>query len=382
MFTGEALPWARRLKMLVRNLIASLRWELRLFHRLIGLFGIAVTLFIAWLASRNRKSIRWRRVFFGLALQFGFAISILGIPAFGVPGIFRFLFTALNATVTELVDTVAAGSKFLFGPLAEVRDPWGFVFAFRVLPTIVFFSSLMALLYYLGILQRIVKAFAWLMQKTLHTSGAETLSGTANIFMGQTEAPLLVRPYIAGMTRSEIYCVMVGGMSTLPAGVEAAYIGLLRGRLSDIAGHLMTASVLGAMGGFVISKIIFSEVDAPVTAGKVSLEVEVTDSNPLEAISRGASDGVTLALNVGAMLIAFIALIAVFNAGLAKVGSFFHLAEPLSFSLILGFLCQPLAWLIGVPWADAKFGGATSGRKKLSSTNSLRTCIYQKSARI
>jgi CNT family concentrative nucleoside transporter len=333
-------------------------------ERLTSLLGILVILVVAVLFSRDRKAIRWKSVALGLLLQFVFAIAILGIPSAGVPGVFRFVFDVLNLLVTSLVDFTNAGSRFVFGPLAEIKDPWGFVFAFRALPTIIFFSALMSGLYHLGILQKVVKGFAIVMQKTMKTSGAESLSGAANIFMGQTEAPLLVRPFIANMTMSEIYCVMVGGMATIAAGVEGAYIGLLQGRVADIAGHLITASALGAIGGLIVSKIIFPESEVPETAGTVEVKNEIKpDANVLEAVARGASDGVMLALNVGGMLIAFIALISILDAVVGKMGVLAHLSDPISFSSLIGMVCRPFAWLLGIPWAESAQVGRVLGEK-------------------
>lgn len=332
--------------------------------RLVSILGMFVVIAVCYGFSRSRGSIRWKSVAMGLTLQFGIAISILGIPALKIPGVLRFVFEAMNWLVTSLVDFTNAGSRFVFGPLADVRDPWGFIFATRALPTIIFFSALMSLLYHLGVLQKVVKGFAMIMQKTMGTSGAETLSNAANMFMGQTEAPLLVRPFIATMTRSEIYTIMVGGMSTLAAGVEGAYVGLLKGRISDIAGHLMTASVLGAIGSLILSKIIFPEIETPETAGKMALPpTEKHDSNFLEATARGASDGAMLALNVAAMLIAFIAFITILDAMVAKVGVWAHLAEPISFSYLLGKVCQPFAWLLGIPWSESDQVGRLLGEK-------------------
>ena len=300
----------------------------------------------------------------GLLLQAGLAVAILGIPALGLPGPLRFVFDLLNWLVTSLVDFTNAGSRFVFGPLAEVKDPWGFVFAFRALPPIIFFSALMSGLYHLGVLQKVVKVFAIVMQKTMRTSGAETLSGAANIFMGQTEAPMLVRPFLAGMTRSEIYSVMVGGMCTVAAGVEGAYIGMLRGRMPDIAGHLLTASAMGAVGGLIISKMILPETDKPETAGKVEMpKGEKVDVNFLEAVSRGASEGVVLALNVAGMLIAFIALISILDSLVGQVGVWAQLSEPISFSSLLGLAFQPLAFVLGVPWDEAARVGRVLGEK-------------------
>ncbi len=332
-------------------------------NKLVGILGIGLIILAAYALSRDRKAIRWKSVIMGLILQVGFAVAILGIPSLGVPGVLRFVFDGLNFFVSGLVDFTSEGSKFLFGPLAEIKDPWGFIFAFRALPTIVFFSALMSGLYHLGILQRVVKVFAFIMQKTMKTSGAETLSGAANIFMGQTEAPLLIKPFIPKMTKSEIYCVMVGGMCTIAAGVEGAYIGLLKGRIADIAGHLLTASTMGAIGGLIISKIIYPEKEKSVTAGKVEFHQEKVDSNVVEAISRGASDGIMLALNVAAMLIVFVSLIAIIDGVVGRIGVAMHLSEPISFAFLIGKLCQPVAWLMGVPWNEAAQVGRVIGEK-------------------
>lgn len=333
-------------------------------NHLQSIFGIICVLAIATLFSRNRRAIKWKTVFMGLFLQAAFAVSILGIPSLGIKGALRVVFDLLNLFVVSMVDFSNAGSKFLFGPLAEIKDPWGFIFAFRALPTIIFFSAVMSGLYYLGVLQKVVKLIAWLMQKTMKTSGAETLSGAANIFMGQTEAPLLIKPYMKHMTQSEIYCVMVGGMATIAAGVEGAYVSMLQGRIADIAGHLITASVMGAIGGLVISKIIFPETDKPETFGSVNMKEEPkVDANAIEAVSRGASEGISLALNVAAMLIVFISLIAILDSGVSHIGQWLNLKEPISFSIILGQLAQPMAWLLGVPWEESHQVGRLIGEK-------------------
>jgi concentrative nucleoside transporter, CNT family len=357
-------------------------------HNYIGLLGIVVVLGIAFLFSKDRKAIKWNKVLIGLGLQFAFAIALVGIPSMQVPGVFRVVFDVLNQMVTGLVDFTNEGSKFLFGPLAEIRDPWGFVFAFRALPTIVFFSAVMSGLYYLGILQKVVKLFAIVMQKTMGTSGAETLSTSANIFVGQTEAPLLVKPYIPTMTRSEIYCVMVGGMATIAAGVEGAYVGMLKGRISDIAGHLITASVLGSIGALIISKIIIPETDKPLTSGQIKLpDDEKIDVNVLESVSRGASEGISLALNVGAMLVVFISLIALVDALLMKIGVWINFSEPLTFSFLAGKALQPMAWVLGVPWEEAGHVGGLLGKKIILNEfvgflglSSLGTLISDRSA--
>ena len=335
-----------------------------MINQLSSLAGIFAIIALAYLFSKNKKAIVWRSVFMGLLLQICFAVAILGIPSLHVPGVFRFIFDFLNALVSNLVDFTNAGSKFLFGPLAEIKDPWGFVFAFRALPTIIFFSAVMSGLYYLGILQRVVKGFAFIMQKTMKTSGAETLSASANIFIGQTEAPLLIKPFIPKMTQSEVYCMMVGGMATIAAGVEGAYVGMLKGRIPDIAGHLITASVLGAIGALIISKIIFPETEKPETMGSMKIPDDTKiDVNVIEAVSRGASEGISLALNVGAMLIVFISLIAMLDAGLGKIGIWINFSEPLNFSVILGTLLKPMAWLLGIPWSEAAQVGSLLGKK-------------------
>ena len=329
-----------------------------------GLLGILIVLLVAYLFSNNKKAIRWKSIFMGLALQVGFGIAILGIPSLQVPGILRFVFDFLNLFVTSLVDFTNTGTKFLFGPLAEIKEPWGFVFAFRALPTIVFFSGIMSGLYYLGVLQKVVKFFALVMQKTMKTSGAETLSASANIFMGQTEAPLLVKPFIPKMTSSEIYCLMVGGMATIAAGVEGAYVGLLKDRMPDVAGHLLTASVMGAIGGLIISKIIYPETEKPVTSGHTETPAEdKIDVNVIEAVSRGASEGISLALNVGAMLVVFISLIAILDSLIGHVGHWFNLTETLTFAGLLGQVARPIAWLLGVPWDEAAHVGRLLGEK-------------------
>ena len=331
--------------------------------RLMSLLGIIAFLTLAYALSNNRKAIQWKGITSGLTLLLLFAFLILGVPAFQIRGLFRFVFEGLNTFVSTIIDFTFAGAQFLFGPLAEAREPWGFVFAFRALPSIVFFSALMALLFHLNILQRIVKVVAWVMQKTMGTSGAETLSNATNIFIGQTEAPLIVKPYIAGMTQSEIFCIMVGGMATIAAGVEAAYIGLLKERIPDIAGHLLTASFSSCFAGMVVSKIMCPETDKPATTGQVKVPKIELDTNAIEAIARGASEGMKLAINVAAMLIAFIAIIALFDAGVGKLGLWLGIEQPLNFSFIMGYVCRPFAWLLGVPWSESMIVGKLLGEK-------------------
>jgi CNT family concentrative nucleoside transporter len=250
----------------------------------------------------------------------------------------------------------------------------GAYFAFGVLPTIIFFSSLMAVLYYLGVMQLAVKATAWVMQRTMGTSGSETLSASGNIFVGQTEAPLLIRPFIKGMTESELMAVMTGGFATVAGGVMAAYVGMLQGHFSDIAGHLLSASIMSAPAALVCAKLMIPEPDpeASETYGELKISLESTDVNLIDAAARGASDGLKLAMNVGAMLLAFLALIAMVNGMLGWLGSFalvgrglaaVGVEEPLSLQLLLGKLLQPVAWLLGVPWSDAEAVGRLIGVK-------------------
>ncbi|HZA99035.1 MAG TPA: nucleoside transporter C-terminal domain-containing protein, partial [Gemmatimonadales bacterium] len=231
-----------------------------------------------------------------------------------------------------------------------------------VLPTIIFFSALMSVLYYMNIMQVVVKGIAWLMQKTLGTSGAETLSASGNIFLGQTEAPLLIKPFVRTMTQSELLTVMTGGFATVAGGVMAAYIGMLKGSFPNIAGHLLAASVMNAPAGLVLAKIIMPETGVPVTKGSLRMEVEKTDSSVIEAAASGAGLGVQLAINVGAMLMAFVALVALINYGFSWLGGLVGVPE-LSLQFILGQLLRPLAWVMGVPWQDTAYVGGLMGLK-------------------
>lgn len=346
-----------------------------------GILGIITFVFIAYALSSHRKSINYRLVVIGILLQFAFAILVLGIPALNFNGPLRFLFIAANDGILTLLSYTEKGSRFLFGDLMNTQT-YGFIVAFQVLPTIIFFSTLMAILYHLRIMQFVVSGIAWLMQKTLKTSGAESLSAAANIFVGQTEAPLVIRPFVPRMTQSELFCVMVGGMATVAGGVMAAYVGFLKDRMPDIAGHLLTASVLSAPAALVIAKIMLPETQKPETLGEIPSEYKKQriDSNVIEAAARGATEGLSLALNVAAMLIAFIAVIALLDGLFAWFGGLIHFNEwgsalvpasfvasgetpTLSFSLILGWLFAPLAWLMGVPWAESATAGVLLGQK-------------------
>jgi len=314
-----------------------------------GILGIITLLGLAVAMSNNRSAIDKRLVVWGLGLQLLFALFILKTPI-GQP-----FFSTVDKVVKKLMSFSDAGSDFLFGSFitGQVEAPL-INMAFRVLPTIIFFSTLMAAAYYLGIMQFIVKWVAKAMQKTLKTSGSETLSVSANIFVGQTEAPLMVRPFVKNMTQSELMAVMVGGFATVAGGVLAIYVKMLQD-VPNIAGHLMAASIMSAPAALVVAKIIYPETQKSETMGNVDLHVEKLDDNVMEATARGASDGLKLAANVGAMLIAFVALIAMTNYILGLIGT--------SMQEIFGWVFKPLAWTMGIPWAEAGTMGTLMGEK-------------------
>ncbi len=318
-------------------------------ERFIGIIGMLILLGIAFAMSNNRRKLDWRLIFWGLSLQLLFALFILKTPI-GQP-----FFGAVDLVVKKLLGFSDAGSDFLFKSfgMGIVEAPL-LNFAFRVLPTIIFFSSLMAILYYLGIMQRVVKGIAWVMERTLKTSGAETLSVSANIFVGQTEAPLMIRPFVKGLTQSEVMAIMVGGFATVAGGVMAIYVKILSD-VPNIAGHLMAASIMSAPAALVIAKIIYPETEIAATADDATVKVEKIDDNAMEALARGATSGLQLAGNVAAMLIAFVALIAMVNALLGFVG--------VTLQEILGFIFKPLAWTMGIPWNEAGIMGTLMGEK-------------------
>ena len=332
-----------------------------------GLMGLFVLIGIAWSCSSHRKRVDWRLVLSGIGLQLLFAIIVILVPGG------RDFFDYFARFFVKIVDFALVGSAFIFGDLASIQN-FGFVFAFQVLPTIIFFASLMAVLYHLGIMQKVVQGMAWVMLKVLRTSGAESLAAAANIFVGQTEAPLVVRPYIARMTESELFTMMVAGMATIAGAVLAAYVAMLGGGDPEqqmfYARHLLAASVMAAPATIVIAKLLKPEVGESLTKGEVKLNVEKTAQNVIEAAANGAADGVGLAINVGGMLLAFIALIAMIDYPLAWLGQITGLAEaagqPISLSVILGYLLAPLAWVIGVPWQDAVAVGGLIGEKAVT----------------
>lgn len=311
-----------------------------------GLIGLLVIPGIAWLLSTNRLGVRWRTVVTGIAIQFVLALLILKTA----PG--EVFFEWATRAVTAFLAFADDGSRFVFGQGFE-HVP----FAFRVLPTIIFFSSVVAVLYHLGVIQRVVKLFAVVMTAVMGTSGPESLSASANIFVGQTEAPLLIRHYVGSMTRSELMAVMTGGFATVAGGVMAAYVGM-----GIPAGHLIAASVMSAPAALVMAKLMIPETETDKVSAKADFQVKTPWANLIDAAAQGAGDGLKLALNVGAMLLAFIALVAMVNGFLTPVGGWFGI-EGLNLEMILGFLFRPLAWVMGVPWAEADAVGTLLGLK-------------------
>ncbi|HML16109.1 MAG TPA: nucleoside transporter C-terminal domain-containing protein [Bryobacteraceae bacterium] len=321
-------------------------------QRFTGILGILVILAVAYLFSTNRGAIKLRVLVWGLGLQFGFAFLVLKTPlASG--------FQAASNGVNHLLDYAAAGSSFVFGEkLGANNDQFGVIFAFQVLPIIIFIASLFAILYYLGVMQIVVKAVALVMQKVMGTSGAESLDVAASIFMGQTEAPLTIRPFLSGLTESELFTVMVSGMAHVSGAVMAAYVLIAHVEIR----HLLTAVIMTAPATLMLAKILMPEMGQPVTAGGVKVDIEKPGVNIIDAASRGASDGLLLALNVAAMLIAFIGLIALVNGILgafhAKIGWI-----PGSMQIILGRIFSPIAWLLGVKYNDCAAVGNLLGTR-------------------
>ena len=382
-----------------------------------GIIGIALIFGICYLFSNNRKAVNWRLVFSGLGLQAIFAILIIKgelLRSFFFPlGWPKDFFNFISSFFVVVLDFTREGALFVFGNLAlspGIENSLGFFFAFQVLPTIIFFASLMSILYYLGIMQWIVKGMAWVMAKIMGTSGAESLSCTANIFVGQTEAPLMIKPFLSKLTNSELLTIMTGGMATIAGGVMAAYIQILGDSLAkaqgiplqqaqlEFATHLLGASVLAAPAAMMLSKIVFPETETPVTKGTVTVAVEKNGSNVVEAAASGASDGLQLALNVGGMLIAFIALIFMVNTMLEWFGAWVgvneylrqNFGQPLNLQLIFGMVLQWLAMGVGVPAEDAlRFGGLIGTKivlnefvaySELGSLMQAKAFVHEKSA--
>ena len=331
-----------------------------------GVIGVIVLLGIAYLLSNDRKMIDTNIIIWGLGLQISFAFIILKTP------LGEYIFTYLNNIIVKLISFADAGSDFLFTSfIPEVGYHVALInFAFRALPVIIFFSSLIAVTYYFGIIQFIIKKITFIMEKTMKTSGAETLSVSANIFVGQTEAPILIRPFISSMTKSELMAIMVGGFATVAGSVMALYVSWLN-NVPNIAGHLLAASVMSAPAALMIAKVIYPETERPKTVNSDNIDLKSKDTNAMDAIGRGATDGMKLAANVAAMLIAFISIVAMINFILGYANT--------SLQEILGMIFKPIAWSMGVPWEEANIVGTLMGEKivltELVAFGDLTNCI-------
>ena len=350
-------------------------------EKLISLIGIPIQIGICYALSTNRKKIDWKLVGWGITLQLIFAVLILKTPQGEA------LFGWLNDAVVRMLSFSTDGARFIFGEMVNFVVPvnvgdasaapelaqnistlkltatTGAYFAFNVLPTIIFFSSFMAILYHLGIMQRLVYYVAMVMQKTMKTSGAESLSAAANIFVGQTEAPLVIKPYVEKMTFSELNCIMAGGMATIAGGVMAAYVGMLKDSIPGIAGHLIAASVMSAPAALVFAKILVPETEVPTTSGSLELRVEKIDQNVIDAAARGCSEGMSLALNVAAMLIGFIAMIAMGNHIWRLISEALGMTSYNTIESVIGLIASPFAWLLGIPYQDIFVAGELLGKK-------------------
>ncbi|RJE72656.1 NupC/NupG family nucleoside CNT transporter [Reichenbachiella sp. MSK19-1] len=353
--------------------LQPLEEENRVVSVLRGMLGMAVLILIAWLFSSNRRAIRWKVVGIGLAIQVALAMGVLHLS------FVRAIFEFVGRIFTQVLEFTKIGSQFLFGSLMDI-DSMGYIFALQILPTVIFFSAITSVLFYLGVIQKVVYGLAWLLSKALKLSGAESLSVAGNIFLGQTEAPLLIKGYLDNMNRSEILLVMTGGMATVAGGVLAAYIGFLGGgdpvQRLIFAKHLLAASIMAAPGAVIISKIIYPQTES------IDSEVKITrmnvGSNFLDAMANGTTEGLKLALNVGAMLLVFFAFLAMFNFVLFKVGDVTNWNEAiasfsngnydsLSLEFLLGYLFAPLMWLIGVGTEDITLVGRLLGEKIIAS---------------
>jgi CNT family concentrative nucleoside transporter len=321
--------------------------------RFTGFLGLIVILGVAWLCSAHKRDIKLRILAWGLSLQFAFALLVLKTN-------FGKVFQAIGVGVNAMLGYTEEGAKFLFGPLGMKSGPYGVLFAFQVLPIIIFIASFFSILYYLGVMQWVVKGMAIVMQKVMGASGAESLNVAASIFMGQTEAPLTIRPFLAGLTQSELFTVMTSGMAHVSGSVMAAYV-LIAG--VEIR-HLLTAVIMTAPATIMLAKIFFPEVDKPATSGRVDVKVESNAVNLIDAAGQGAGDGLHLALNVAAMLIAFLALIAMVNGILGGLHGMRYMGwVPGSLQQIFGAIFAPVAWLLGVSWKDAPAIGNLLGTR-------------------
>jgi CNT family concentrative nucleoside transporter len=326
-------------------------------HRFVGVLGMLTMMALAWLFSTNRAAINKKTVAWGLALQITFAFIVMRWE-YG-----RLLFQKAGAGVNWLLDFAFYGSSFVFGDLGKKGSPQGFIFAFQVLPTIIFIAAVFALLYHWGIMQQIIKLAAWVMTRLMGASGAESLNVAASIFMGQTEAPLTIRPFLPDLTKSELMTVMTSGMAHVSGGIMAAYIAF-----GIEAKHLLAAVIMTAPGTILLAKMLVPETETPKTGGRVEMAEIERDTNTLGAIARGTSDGLSLAINVAAMLISFIALLylidGIFGGIHAYIGWF-----PASLEQVFGWVFAPIAWLIGIPWHDCRTIGNLLGLRTV--TNEL-----------
>lgn len=321
-------------------------------ERVISFFGLAFMILVAYLLSSDKKKINWKTVLSGLGLQIFLGLIILK-SSFG-----KNFFEYARSFFSGILSYTNEGSRFIFGSFTQI-DKFGFIFFVQVLPTILFMSALMAILYHLGVMQIVIRLMAKVMVKIMGTSGAESLAAAANVFAGQTEAPLVIRPFIGKMTKSELMALMTGGMATVAGGVLAAYVGF-----GIDAAHLLAASVMSAPAALVCAKLLVPETEESTTHGDLKFDVEKNTANLVDAAAHGASEGLKLALNVGAMLLAFIALIAMCNGLLSLVGGWFSYPE-LSMEIISGYLFAPVAWLMGVPWSDCMVVGSLLGKKMI-----------------
>ena len=357
-------------------------------HILNGLLGLVVMLGLAVALSKHRRRIDWPMVGWGMGLQLVFALLVLGVPAVGWHGPLQFVFDGANRVVVSLLQCSAEGAQFVFGILSQTgfefnsSEPikrMGFIFAFQVLPAIIFFSTLINMLYHIGLMQRVINVFAVVMHKLMRTSGAESTCVASNVFIGQVEALLVVKPFLKRMTDSELLTLMVGGMATVAGSMMAAYTSLLVERIPDIAGHLLTASVMSAPAALAISKILWPETERTETAHHVPKGAKLSSShNIIHAAAQGSYEGLHIALNVGAMLVAAVAVISLLNIMLGGVGSLIgfehwgagllppqmHAEVPkLSLAVVSGWLFAPLAMLLGIPWNEAAIAGSLLGEK-------------------
>jgi CNT family concentrative nucleoside transporter len=339
-----------------------------------GILGMLFLLLVAFALSSDRKKINWRLVGIGVGLQLVLALLVLKVP------FVKSIFDLVSKGFVTVLNFTKEGSAFLFGNLVTDVDTMGFIFAFQILPTIVFFAALTSALYYLGVIQWIVYAFAWVMSKTMHLSGAESLAAAGNIFLGQTESPLLVRPYLETMTKSEIMCLMTGGMATIAGGVLGAYVGYLGGdsiqEQQIFASHLLAASIMSAPAAIVAAKMLVPETEPEKIDTNLSISKEKIGANVLDAISTGTRDGLKLAVNVGVMLLVFTAFMYMFNAMSFQIGEWTNLNEKivvatqgrfagLTLQYALGMIFSPVAWLLGVDWVDAVLVGQLLGEKTI-----------------